>query len=132
MYYLSGTFGTLLEPYPANHAVLVGTANVPITCHSSLGSDYIFFYYLRVGDTRTLGAKTETTDKVNFAVSYNANKSLTLTIRIAHVLMAGSYHCDEAARMRSQVIILSKFWIFLLCSGLSFCMGSRGYGVPGN
>src|SRR6218665_2271107 len=115
IYYLSGTLGLLVEPYPENVAVLIGTTNVPITCCSSVAANSIYIYYIRVGDTTAISAKTEVLNP-NFIGSPNvAKKSYTLTIRNASTLMAGEYHCDEGTRRYILVTVLSKFWFPLLC-----------------
>lgn len=100
--------GVIIEPYPDNKAVLVGTKGVSIACYSTATTNVIDLKYQSVGDNFVKSAKT--TESKSFTGLFNAkNGSYIFTIKNASMLMAGTYSCVENTRVYVQIIVLSKF-----------------------
>lgn len=101
----------------SNTAVLNGTANVTLSCASSLGYEFISWNYVPVGGSTvviTSGLTISNGQKPYYAIGQSGDQQNNLIILSATTPRAGTYYCSESGAQQAsgQLIIISKLSLY--------------------
>lgn len=108
MYYPSGVFGDVIQPFIQNRVVVTGTKIATFTCSSTQPPDFFDWSMWPVGSNHIIQGGGMFQEPRNFDWRIDGQES-SLIVKNPSVSTAGVYTCEENDRHSAQLIVISKF-----------------------